>query len=226
MPYFMPLEIHRGERYAHPDVDDLFKSFEEVEQDLVNARLHPPDPPITTLRYNYNHDQESLMWVALYIVIGRADLAGAQKIFPQIFANFLCPSRYREYFFKGAVALPSDAFHRALYPKFPIYFEMIRNHLWYICNQLEPKEEDYHKIFTTLFWAFDKLLAIVDGKPDIVPFVERSGQANVEVEEPRKKQKTEHNYSTPRRMVTRNYKKLLAGKGSNGEGLEPLRMRL
>jgi len=66
---------------------------------------------------------------------------------------------------------------------FTLNFEIIRNHFWYICNQFEPKEEDYHKIFNTLIFAFDGFLAIVDRKTDIVPFVERSGQANVEVEE-------------------------------------------
>jgi len=166
------------------------------------------------------------MWVAFYIVLGRVDLAGAQKIFPQIFTNSLFPSWYRKHFFKGAVALPPDAFHHALYPKFPIYFEIIRNHFWYICNQFEPKEEDYHKILNTLILAFDGFLAIVDSKPDIVPFVKRSGQANVEVEEPRKMQKTEHDHVIPHWMVTRNYKKLLAGKDPDGEGSEPLRMRL
>jgi len=58
--------------------------------------------------------------------------------------------------------------------------------------------------------------------------VEKSGQANVEVEEPRKKKKTEH---TPHPMETRKRKKLSDGKVSGGEGLdvkgsEPLRMRL
>jgi len=191
----MPLEIHRGERYACSHADDPPRSIEEIEQYLANAHLHPPNPPI--LRHNYNHDQESLMWVALYIVLGRVDLAGAQKIFPQIFTNPLFPSWYRKHFFKGAVALPPDAFHHALYPKFPIYFEIIRNQFWYICNQFEPKEEDYHKILNTLIFAFDGFLAIVDSKPDIVPFVKRSGQANVEVEGPRKMQKTEHNHNNP-----------------------------
>ena len=117
-PKFMPLEIHHGERYACPHVDDPLQTIEEIEQYLFNAHLHPPNPPIAILRHNYNHDQESLMWVALYIVLGRVDLAGAQKIFPRIFTNSLFPSWYREHFFKGAVALPPDAFHHALYPKF------------------------------------------------------------------------------------------------------------
>ena len=188
-PYFMPLEIHHGERYACSPPNSPSQSIQERKQAAANALLYPPNLPI--LRYNYNHDQESLMWVALYIVFGRVDLAEAQKICSKIFVNSLRPSWYREYFFKGKIALPPSAFHPAL-PDFTLYFEMIRNHLWYICNRFEPKEEDYHDLFSTLIFAFDQLLAIANGQSGIVPFVERSGQANSEVEEPRKKQKTEH----------------------------------
>jgi len=77
---------------------------------------------------------------------------------------------------------------------------MIRKHLWDICKQLEPKEEDYHKLFDTLIFAFDRLLAISNENSGGVRFVDQSGQANVEVKEPTKKQKTEH---TPHGMVLR-----------------------
>jgi len=77
---------------------------------------------------------------------------------------------------------------------------MIRKHLWDSCKQLEPKEEDYHKLFDTLIFAFDQLLAITNENSGGVRFVDQSGQANVEVKEPTKKQKTEH---TPHRMVLR-----------------------
>ena len=97
-----------------------------------------------------------------------------------------------------------------------------------MCNQLELREEDYHKLFNTLIFSFDQLLTIATEKAEFVRFVEKSGQANVEVEEPRKKKKTEH---TPHPMETRKRKKLSDGKVSGGEGLdvkgsEPLRMRL
>ena len=72
----------------------------------MNALLHPPDPHIVTLRYNYNHDHKSLMWVALYIVFGRVDLEEAQETCSKIFANSLHPSWYRKHFFKGNIALP------------------------------------------------------------------------------------------------------------------------
>jgi len=97
-----------------------------------------------------------------------------------------------------------------------------------ICKQSKPENKDYHSLFNYLILAFDELLAVVDKKPNIVCFVERSGQANVEVEEPRKKKKTEH---TPHPMNTRKCKELSDGKVSGGESLdkegsEPLRMRL
>jgi len=195
----MPLEIHRGERYALSPANSPFQSFQEMEQNAANALLHRRNLPITIPRYNYNHDHESLMWVALYIVLGRVDLEAAREICSKMFANFLHPSWYREHFFKGNIALPSGAFHDAL-PKFPVYFEMIRKHLWDSCKQLEPKEEDYRKLFDTLIFAFDQLLAITNENSEGVRFVDQSGQANVEVKEPTKKQKTEH---TPHRMVLR-----------------------
>jgi len=195
----MPLEIHRGERYALSPANSPFQSFQEMEQNAANALLHRRNLPITIPRYNYNHDHESLMWVALYIVLGRVDLEAAREICSKMFANFLHPSWYREHFFKGNIVLPSGAFHDAL-PKFPVYFEMIRKHLWDSCKQLEPKEEDYRKLFDTLIFAFDQLLAITNENSEGVRFVDQSGQANVEVKEPTKKQKTEH---TPHRMVLR-----------------------
>ena len=198
-PYFMPLEIHRGERYARPRRKASSQSYQEREENAAKALLHPPNLHITILRYNYNHDHESLMWVALYIVFGRVDLQGAQHLCSEMFVNSLRPSLYREHFFQGVVALPPGAFHSAL-PDFPLHFETIRSHLWDICEQLEPQEEDYHKLFDTLIIAFDKLLATSNKKSGDVPFVIQSGQVNVEVKEPTKKQKTEH---TPHRMTLR-----------------------
>jgi len=40
-------------------------------------------------------------------------------------------------------------------------------------------EEVLYNPFNNLGFAFDKLLAIVEGKPEIVHFVEQSGQADV-----------------------------------------------
>jgi len=197
-PYFMPLEIHNGRRYARPPKKPSPQSFQEMEQNAVNALLHSPNLDII-LRYSYNHDQESLMWVALYIVLGRVDVKAAQEICSNMFTNSLRPSPYREDFFQGVVALPLSAFHDAL-PRFPVYFEIIRSCLWDICEKLEPKEEDYQQLFNTLITAFDQLLAIANVKPGSVPFVGQSGRANVEVKHPTKKQKTEH---TPHRMVLR-----------------------
>ena len=165
-PYFMPLEIHRGRRYERPRGKASPQSVQERKQNAANSLLHPPNLHITILRYSYNHDQESLMWVALYIVFGRVNSQKAQDICSKVFANSLRPSLYREHFFEGAVVLPPGAFHSAL-PDFPLYFEMIWSHLWDTCNQFESKEEDYHKLCDTLIFAFDQLLAIANEKPEI-----------------------------------------------------------
>ena len=178
-PYFMPLEIHRGKRYADEGAKTPFLSFEEEKQILF---LPLSAPRITILRYNYNHDPESLMWVALYIVFGLVDWKAAKDIWPNIFTNSLHPSPDREYFFETTLNLHFyGAFHPGLGDSFPRSFELIRKSLLGICNQSKPEDKNFHDLFNRLILAFDNLLAIVDGKSDIVPFVERSGQANLEV---------------------------------------------
>ena len=90
-PYFMPLEIHLGKRYT-----DLYtsSSSDEEEQNFLLPLAIPP------LKYHYHHDQESLMWVALYIVFARVDWAAAQQIWSDIFQNSFLPSKLREWFFE------------------------------------------------------------------------------------------------------------------------------
>jgi len=226
-PYFMPLDIHRGRRYA----DEYTKTPLSVEEEMQILRLPLSVPRIAILRYNYHHDHESLMWIALYIVFGLVYWEAAQETWPKIFTNSLYPSPDREYFFKtpdSSLDHFRGAFHSDLGDSFPRSFELIRKSLLNICTQSKPEDKDYHGLFNYLILAFDELLAVVDKKPNIVCFVERSGQANVEVEEPRKKKKTEH---TPHPMNTRKCKELSDGKVSGGESLdkegsEPLRMRL
>ena len=64
-PYFMPFEIHAGRRYAEQFVNKPTKSIEEMRQHFANVLLQPRKRPETILRYNYHHNLESLMWVAL-----------------------------------------------------------------------------------------------------------------------------------------------------------------
>jgi len=119
MPYFIPLEIYRDERYALSPTNSLFQLVQERKQNTVNVLLHPSDLYIAILRYKYNHDQRSLIWVALYIVLEQVDLEEAQKVCSNMFVNFLYPSWDCKDFFTELAALPPSAFHDAL-PKFPI----------------------------------------------------------------------------------------------------------
>ena len=97
-PYFMPFEIHSGEKIISPAStrplsDDEFIKFWSGLSQL-------PGMPKAILRYAPNHDQESLMWVTLWIVYGLVHWEGAEKIRSQIFANTHFPTREREHFFK------------------------------------------------------------------------------------------------------------------------------
>ena len=173
----MPLEVHLGERFD--DQDTSSSSNEEEEQNPLLPL------PILPLKYSYHHDHESLMWVALYIVYGLVDWEAAQKIWPEIFANSFLPSKLREMFFKrkdSPLKKPFyAAFHDQFGPTFPTDFNLIRKKILHICRKSEPKEKEYHKLFNGLIFSFDRLLEISVDRWRDVPFVEQSGQANVEV---------------------------------------------
>ena len=187
-PYFMPFEIHSGEKIippasTRPLSDDEFAKFWSGLSQL-------PGMPETILRYAPNHDQESLMWVALWIVYGLVHWEGAEKIRSQIFANTRFPTREREHFFK--IGDPQkgnlrEAFHPNLGDIYPKCFHLMRLELYVSCLLVEPKEEDYHRLFNRLSVAFDQLLATVAGNPGIVPLVQSDSenQLDVEVERPR-----------------------------------------
>ena len=188
-PYFMPFEIHSGEKII-PFADTEVLSDDEFAK-VMSGLLQLPKMPEAILRYTSNHDQESLMWVALWIVYGLVHWEEADSIRPQIFANTHFPTRERENFFKKADPREGDlrkGFRPDLGDIYPKYFYMMRRELYAFCLLVEPKEENYHRLFNRLSFAFDQLLAKVAGKPGIVPLIVRSGsedQADVEDERPR-----------------------------------------
>jgi len=55
---------------------------------------------------------------------------------------------------------------------------MMRLELYASCLLVEPKEEDYHRLFDHLSVAFDALLATVADKPGMVPLIVGSGSEN------------------------------------------------
>jgi len=206
-PYFMPLEIYLGRKFV-PDTRPRLWTVEEMKQDMHSDFFSLPNMPKGILRYTSNHDQESLMWVALWIVYGLVDYKKAEKIRPQIFANTRFPTRKREEFFKQVHSLHDEeefreAFHPGLGPDYPRRFDLLRRQFYAFCRLNEPQEEDYHNLINSLSVAFDKLLAMVTDKAKTVPLVVRSGldnQANDEVERPRNN--TEY---TPHSMKLRSH---------------------
>jgi len=173
----MPWEIHRGKRYARPSAVPLSQLWKKRKQSRANTNLCPSNLPIAILRYKCNHDLESLMRVALYAVFRLVAWPAAQELWPKIFTNSPHPSEAREDFFMKS-NLPVENPYNPRLLGFPTNFEAIRSSLWSICDQFEPQQSDYHLLFNIAIFAFGKLLAVVDGNPDIVPFVQRSGQAN------------------------------------------------
>jgi len=188
-PYFMPLEIHLGKRYTS---DARLRTKEERKESIRSGVFSRPKLPKAILRYTPNHDQESLMWVALWIVYGLVDYEKAKKIWPQIFANTRFPTREREDFFQGRYSLQEgkffEAFHPGLGSDCPRWFDFLREQLYAFCTLREPEEKDFHGLINDLSVVFDELLATAAGEAKTVPLVVRSGsdnQANDEVGRPR-----------------------------------------
>ena len=212
-PYFMPLEIHLGRKFTSYANTQLWtdEEFEKYERGDFFSSLELPE---AILRYTFNHDQESLMWVALWIVYGLVDWNQAKKIWPKIFTNIRRPTQEREDFFRQAHFLVKgeflEVFHPQLRPDYPQAFRLLRAEIYTFCMLAEPKEENYHKLFNHLSVVFNKLLTTVADKPEIVPLVVRSSldnQTNDEVERPTPHSMRSHvqNSGAPRRRFLRQY---------------------
>ena len=187
----MPLEIHLGKKYTS-NAGAVRLTKEERKKFMRGDFFSLPKLPKAILRYTPNHDQESLMWVALWIVYGLVDYEKAKEIWPQIFANTRCPTRRREDFFTEGWSFDEgeffEAFHPGLGSDCPRCFYLLRRQLYGFCILREPEEEDYHGLINDLSAVFDELLATATGKAKNVSLVVRSGpdnQANDEVGRPR-----------------------------------------
>jgi len=172
----MPLEIHRGKKLTS-DPNARPRTVKEFKEHMLNNLSQRPKLPKAKaiLRYTSNHDQESLMWVALWIVYGLVDWDKAKEIRMEIFTNTHLPSMKREEFFREGDSLDwgefFEAFHPELRPGYPQYFHLLQRQLYAFCILSEPTGEDYHNLINSLTFVFDKLLATVDGKSGIVPLV-------------------------------------------------------
>ena len=111
-PYFMPLEIHLDQKY----IPNPRLRTEERKESTRSDVFSLPELPEAILRYTPNHDQESLMWVALWIVYGLVDYEKAKEIWPQIFANTRFPTRPRENFFLRKIFSSKGSIFRSISP--------------------------------------------------------------------------------------------------------------
>ncbi|XP_006457560.1 hypothetical protein AGABI2DRAFT_181722 [Agaricus bisporus var. bisporus H97] len=103
-PFFMPIEIHAGVGFIRkrglttkiPDDMDIFENPCEVPKDLeVTSSCIPRSPP----RYQFQHDLESLWWVALWILIYQVVHPAGQEISEKIFTRTSSPSLARRQLF-------------------------------------------------------------------------------------------------------------------------------
>ncbi|KAF7776468.1 hypothetical protein Agabi119p4_4861 [Agaricus bisporus var. burnettii] len=101
-PFFMPIEIHDGMTFSRlsrldtPDDINVFKKS-RVAQKVFKGT----DPTRSSPRYRFQHDLESLWWVALWILIYRVVHPLGQKVSEKIFTPSSTPSLARRQLFTG-----------------------------------------------------------------------------------------------------------------------------
>jgi hypothetical protein len=107
--FFMPLEIHMGKAYkvahATPKPDWLPKVKVDpfgVQRPIVKTMLSRVDvtPLPPQLKYHFQHDLESLWWVALYILIHRILHPPGKVLSAKVFTSTSLPSLARQQLFE------------------------------------------------------------------------------------------------------------------------------
>ncbi|XP_006457559.1 hypothetical protein AGABI2DRAFT_123416 [Agaricus bisporus var. bisporus H97] len=103
--FFMPLEIHTGMPFrAPPSVDNSWARADidpfsmSADQNIFFA----PRPPPPRMRFRFQHDLESLWWVALYILIYRVRYDLGKTLSEKVFTRSHVPTVARRELFELA----------------------------------------------------------------------------------------------------------------------------
>ncbi|XP_006457561.1 hypothetical protein AGABI2DRAFT_123418 [Agaricus bisporus var. bisporus H97] len=108
--FFMPLEIHTGIPFNHPQVTihafeiDPFNNLPPADYNFLRqtGATSPPSPP-QRAKYRFQHDLESLWWVALYILIYRVVHPPGKMLSKKVFTHNRVPTGARRELFGGAI---------------------------------------------------------------------------------------------------------------------------
>ncbi|KAF7776854.1 hypothetical protein Agabi119p4_5247 [Agaricus bisporus var. burnettii] len=105
-PFFMPLEIHTGIPFNHTRITpdsfeiDPFNNLPPADHNFPR-QTGPTLPPPQRAKHRFQHDLESLWWVALYILIYRVAHRPGKKLSGNIFTRSRVPTGARRQLFEG-----------------------------------------------------------------------------------------------------------------------------
>ncbi len=161
----MPWEIHSSTPLYVPPEDpkkhdknvDIFTSTTTSTPTVRNKA-----PGACHVKFRFQHDLESLWWVALWILICRVGGDTALELGKQIFTSSDIPSKDRTGFFRSADDDLTEIIHRGLRETVPAVLDIrgfIRN------SYLDPAKfetlenfEPYHDIYDDVWAAFVSLI--------------------------------------------------------------------
>ncbi|EKM82149.1 hypothetical protein AGABI1DRAFT_105479 [Agaricus bisporus var. burnettii JB137-S8] len=151
-PYFIPIEIHRGQTLYFdlpPATLDIFSM-----NSIWKNNQRRPEPTSPSVRYNFAHDMESLWWIIVWIVFRR--IKGAPFLYQMIFAVLDFPHPDRETFFKKGNALQAylePLIHNSLCERHAHTFLAIYNHslLEFYSKGERQKATSYQSIYRVVW---------------------------------------------------------------------------
>ncbi|EKM75056.1 hypothetical protein AGABI1DRAFT_95165 [Agaricus bisporus var. burnettii JB137-S8] len=106
--FFMPLEIHMGMAFERPPTSfpDLLTDVEItpdgpllIDDQNVFCQTDVMEVPPQRAKYRFQHDLESLWWVALYVLIYRVDYPPGKELSKKVFTRSRVPTGARQELF-------------------------------------------------------------------------------------------------------------------------------
>lgn len=162
----MPLEIHRSKPIIGPD-QEFFSTAPQVNPYAPRPKCSRPrslerggTAPLVNFRFQ--HDVESLWWVALWILLYRVGGVEALKLTARIFTNTDTPSKARENFFTEKGDGLKDYIHEELKPLIHPILD-IRATLYNSYNNKEKSENimdptQYRQIYVDVWARLSELI--------------------------------------------------------------------
>ncbi|KAJ3575708.1 hypothetical protein NP233_g917 [Leucocoprinus birnbaumii] len=160
-PFFMALEVHLGYSIA-------IKTVHTPEEEATSPSGPTVSPP---WMFQHHHDLESLMWVALWLLLCRVKPVSSVNpndlnedwLAGQIFTNTSVPSDLRELLFRLPGYWPiTKVFHPNLGSDFHHKFTNLHFTLYEMCTrQSSPSRRDVERLHQHVWFCFGQIIDAV-----------------------------------------------------------------